>query len=104
MSSAPADDPILKRFCAALDEMYGGRLERVVLFGSRARGDAGEDSDYEIAVFLNDLKEGDLANRWRELDRLSWPLYSVFFTRQRRPSHARAVVKENRAGKTDQFF
>jgi predicted nucleotidyltransferase len=39
------DDPILKRFRAALDEMYGERLERVVLFGSRARGDAQEDSD-----------------------------------------------------------
>ena len=38
---------------------------------SRPRGDAGEDSDYDVAVFLNDLKEGDLANRWRELDRLA---------------------------------
>ena len=64
-------DPILKRFRAALDEMYGDRLERVVLFGSRARGDAGEDSDYDIAVFLIDLREGDLVSRWRELDRLA---------------------------------
>jgi uncharacterized protein len=63
-------DPILKRFRAALDEMYGDRLERVVLFGSRAR-DAGEDSDYDIAVFLIDLREGDLVNRWHELDRLA---------------------------------
>jgi predicted nucleotidyltransferase len=51
----PADDPILKRFRAALDEMYGERLERVVLFGSRARGDAREDSDYDVAVFLEDF-------------------------------------------------
>jgi hypothetical protein len=34
----PCDDPILKRFRAALDEIYGDRLERVVLYGSRARG------------------------------------------------------------------
>src|SRR3954453_2930013 len=66
-----ATDPILKRFRAAPDEIYGDRLERVVLFGSRARGDAGEDSDYDIAVFLKDLKEGDLDTRWRELDRLA---------------------------------
>src|SRR5215218_2980486 len=66
-----ATDPILKRFRAALDEIYGDRLERVMLFGSRARGDAGEDSDYDIAVFLKDLKEGDLDTRWRELDRLA---------------------------------
>src|SRR3954452_12245935 len=70
MPPALATDPILKRFRAALDEMYGDRLERVVLFGSKARGDAGEDSDYDIAVFLKDLKEGDLDTRWRELDRL----------------------------------
>ena len=71
MPPALATDPILKRFRAALDEIYGDRLERVVLFGSRARGDAGEASDYDIAVFLKDLKEGDLNTRWRELDRLA---------------------------------
>jgi len=37
MSVGPADDPILKRFRAALDELYGDRIERVVLFGSHAR-------------------------------------------------------------------
>ena len=47
MPPFPAADPILKRFRAALDALYGGRIERVVLFGSRARGDAREDSDYE---------------------------------------------------------
>lgn len=66
-----SDDPILKRFRAALDEMYGDRLERVMLFGSHARGDARPDSDYDVAVFLTDLKAGDLATRWRELDRLA---------------------------------
>jgi uncharacterized protein len=60
------DDPILKRLRLALDELYGDRIERVVLFGSRARGDAGEDSDYDVAVFLHDLTD-----RWRELDRLA---------------------------------
>ena len=63
---SPADDSVLKRFRAALDEIYGDRVERVVLFGSRARGDATEDSDYDVAVFLRDL--GD---RWQELDRLA---------------------------------
>lgn len=71
MSPATAADPILKRFRAALDEMYGDRIERVVLFGSRARGDAHADSDYDVAVFLKDLGEDDPAARWRELDRLA---------------------------------
>ena len=30
------DDPILKRFRSTLDKIYGQRLERVVLYGSRA--------------------------------------------------------------------
>jgi predicted nucleotidyltransferase len=59
------DDPILKRFRAALDELYGERIERVVLFGSRDRGDVQEDSDYDIAVFLNDVTD-----RWLEVDRI----------------------------------
>ena len=59
------DDPILKRFRAALDQIYGDRIERVVLFGSRARGDAHADSDYDIAVFLKDLTD-----RWQEIDRI----------------------------------
>jgi len=48
------DDAILARLRAALDAAYGEKLERVVLFGSRARGDARPDSDYDVAVFLKD--------------------------------------------------
>jgi predicted nucleotidyltransferase len=50
MSAPLATDPILKRFRAGLDKLYGDRIERVVLFGSRARGDAHEDSDYDILL------------------------------------------------------
>jgi predicted nucleotidyltransferase len=50
----PQNNPILTRFRAALGEVYGDRLERVVLYGSRARGDHRADSDYDIAVFIKD--------------------------------------------------
>jgi predicted nucleotidyltransferase len=53
--TAPAD-PILTRFRSALNQTYGERIERVVLFGSRARGGARPDSDYDIAVFLKDFE------------------------------------------------
>ena len=52
---AKIENPILRRFRAALDKVYGDKIERVVLFGSRARGDARSDSDYDIAVFLKEL-------------------------------------------------
>ena len=54
MDSQPSSDPVLNRFRAALAETYGDRLERAVLFGSRARGDFRPDSDYDIAVFIRD--------------------------------------------------
>ena len=62
----PDADPILKRFQAALADIYGDRLDQVVLFGSRARGGATPDSDYDIAVFL-----WELPDRWSELDRMA---------------------------------
>jgi uncharacterized protein len=60
------DDPIFERLRVALKELYGDRLDRAVLFGSRARGDARPDSDYDVAVFLKSLPD-----RWAELDRLA---------------------------------
>ena len=61
------DDPVLVRFREALDDVYGAHnIERVVLFGSRARGEARTDSDYDVAVFLND--PGEL---WDDLGTLS---------------------------------
>jgi len=54
MDSRISSDPILTRFRAALAETYGDRLERAVLFGSRARGDARPESDYDVAVFIRE--------------------------------------------------
>jgi predicted nucleotidyltransferase len=66
MAASPIDDPVLKRFRLALQEIYGDRIELVVLFGSRARGDAQADSDYDIAVFLKTLPD-----LWCEFNRLA---------------------------------
>lgn len=66
MAAVSIDASVLERFRRALDTAYGGRLERVLLFGSRARGDAAANSDYDIAVFIRD--PGEL---WDELGTLS---------------------------------
>jgi len=63
---ATANPIVLSKFRAALNELYGDRIERVILFGSRARGDALPDSDYDVAVFLKDLSD-----RWAEADKIA---------------------------------
>jgi predicted nucleotidyltransferase len=65
MSDNPAEDPILTRFRATLPEVHGDRLERAVLYGSRARGDHRPDSGSDIAVFVKD--PGSLGEAIRRL-------------------------------------
>jgi predicted nucleotidyltransferase len=68
VTSAVITDPVLVRFRKALDKTYGTRLERAVLYGSRARGDAHAESDYDVAVFLRDMNElGPELHRLAEL-------------------------------------
>jgi predicted nucleotidyltransferase len=47
-----ADDPTLAEITRRLVETY--RPERIYLFGSRARGAAGADSDYDLLVVVRD--------------------------------------------------
>ena len=40
-------------FARLVRERLGPRVRRVVLFGSRARGDAQDDSDYDVIVVVD---------------------------------------------------
>ncbi|MCU0425929.1 MAG: nucleotidyltransferase domain-containing protein [Candidatus Kapabacteria bacterium] len=42
-----------------LQASFGERLKKVILFGSRARGDADEDSDYDVLVLLENCTKAD---------------------------------------------
>jgi|WetSurMetagenome_2_1015567.scaffolds.fasta_scaffold1315142_1 uncharacterized protein len=48
----PNDQEILRRFKQSLAEKV--QLSEVILFGSRARGDAKPDSDMDVLVFLDE--------------------------------------------------
>lgn len=47
------EQALLTEFKYRAEQALPGRISRMVLFGSRARGDAGPDSDWDIAVFIN---------------------------------------------------
>ncbi|HHT9135530.1 MAG TPA: nucleotidyltransferase domain-containing protein [Candidatus Avalokitesvara rifleensis] len=46
-------DQITKQLAKTLREKLGGEIQGIILFGSRARGDFYEDSDYDVIVLVN---------------------------------------------------
>ncbi len=49
---APAERRVVTELAARVRDRFGDRLSRVVLFGSRARGDVTEESDIDVLVLL----------------------------------------------------
>jgi uncharacterized protein len=50
---------VLEQFKLEVKKMLGDRLDRLVLFGSRTRGDAAPDSDFDLLVTVKNLQETD---------------------------------------------
>ncbi|MBI2892971.1 MAG: nucleotidyltransferase domain-containing protein [Deltaproteobacteria bacterium] len=51
--STPRADRAIRHFLERLSAIDAGRVERVVLFGSRARGDFRGDSDVDLLVIVD---------------------------------------------------
>lgn len=68
LARAPiAAHPLLRRLRAELERLYGPRLRQVLLYGSRARGDAQPESDWDVAVILEGY-DGKLDEVYRLAD------------------------------------
>ena len=52
-----ASDNILRRVKTILEDAFGERLVKVVLYGSEARGEGGPDSDIDILVLLQGVPQ-----------------------------------------------
>jgi predicted nucleotidyltransferase len=48
-------DPVIQALGPQLREAIGNRLDALWLFGSRARGDASPDSDYDLLVVVDEV-------------------------------------------------
>lgn len=49
----PTSDPVIVDFATQLKERLGNHLRGLWLFGSRARGEARPDSDYDLLVLVD---------------------------------------------------
>lgn len=59
-------EAVIADFKTAVSGLYGERLDKIILYGSRARGDYREDSDFDFAVVLKDKE----VKRYSELKNL----------------------------------
>ncbi len=64
---------LLGELYAGLRNLYGDRLDRLVLYGSYVRGEAHSGSDIDVLVVLN----GSVERPGREIDRMMELLYAL---------------------------
>ena|SRR3990172_12758628 len=55
----------LKEFINSIKAKYGSKIDRIILFGSYARGDYREESDIDVLV----IWKGDEVEGWNSLER-----------------------------------
>jgi uncharacterized protein len=65
------DRAVVDRLRERIIHTFGARVRRAILFGSRARGDALPESDYDVLVVFNEL----VPEEWR---RTVLDLYDAF--------------------------
>ncbi|HVW28961.1 MAG TPA: nucleotidyltransferase domain-containing protein [Polyangiaceae bacterium] len=49
----------LARFASLVRSRLGGRVRRITLFGSYARGEANEESDLDVLIVVDDLSSAE---------------------------------------------
>ena len=52
-----SDDKLFVRFVNEVTSVYGNNLKSIILYGSVARGTAGEESDVDIALIIENENE-----------------------------------------------
>ena len=62
---------ILNKYVDDVHGLYGNRLKSVILYGSYARGDFGQDSDIDIMILV-DLSDEEIRKKGRTLSDITF--------------------------------
>lgn len=63
-------DNVIQQLTTTLRERLGDRIVKVILFGSRARGDYEPDSDYDVLILLDKVTK-EVTD---EIDEMVWQI------------------------------
>jgi len=69
-------DRVVKDFSSGVREKAGTKLKEIVLFGSRARGDHSQHSDYDFLIIL-DYEDPQLKEEIRDIEVKMMDTYGV---------------------------
>ena len=73
------EDRILNEFIDTVNRRLGTRLKKIILFGSRARGDESVDSDYDCLLVLDSVS-GDIIDKVDDITGDFLFQYNVIFS------------------------
>ncbi len=76
----PEEQSWLDRYRKALEERHPGAVLRMVIYGSKARGDAHEDSDMDVLIIVRNESNGlkrPLRRIGYDLAATSWAVPSI---------------------------
>jgi predicted nucleotidyltransferase len=71
-------DPLLEKLTENVKISLGNNLKKIILFGSRARGDFQTDSDYDILVLVNEYHQ-DIRKKLNDIGGDFFYEYSLLF-------------------------
>lgn len=63
-------DSVIEQLATVLREKFGTHIVKVILFGSRARGDYEPDSDYDVLILLDEVTKETVD----EIDEIVWQI------------------------------
>lgn len=63
-------DSVIQQLATALRERFGTHMVKVILFGSRARGNYELDSDYDVLILLDQVTKETVD----EIDEIVWQI------------------------------